>query len=132
MPMSITFLPPESRTNCWQVSVSAADAIMCTVSNLTWWPCFAKSKCEDRGVSVSSRCPKCQHERSAGQDACARCGLLVSLWEKFAATAHALDRVLAAPWTELEAAWTEDAAHARFLEAAAAADALDIAAAHYR
>jgi hypothetical protein len=55
----------------------------------------------------------------------------VARWEGFAAdvpTHPALDR----PWAEVEAAWEDDTAHARFLEAAASADALDIAAARYR
>jgi hypothetical protein len=55
----------------------------------------------------------------------------VARWEGFAVvtpTHPALD----GPWAEVEAAWTDDSAHARFLEAAAAADALDLAAARYR
>lgn len=76
-------------------------------------------------------CPKCQKERLPGEDACARCGLLVARWEGYAVEAPthpALDE----PWRALEAAWGDDAAHARFLETAAAVDALDVAAARYR
>ena len=76
-------------------------------------------------------CPKCQKERLPGEDACARCGLLVARWEGYAVeepTHPALDE----PWRALEAAWDDEAAHARFLELAAAVDALDLAAARYR
>jgi hypothetical protein len=55
----------------------------------------------------------------------------VARWEGFALdvpTHPALDQ----PWAELVAAWDDDSAHARFLEAAATADALDVAAARYR
>jgi hypothetical protein len=55
----------------------------------------------------------------------------VARWDSFAAdvpTHPALDQ----PWAELQAAWEDDTAHARFLEAAASADALDVAAARYR
>lgn len=57
---------------------------------------------------------------------------MVVRWERFAAAAPPPDPVIDAPWAKLEAAWNEDGAHARFLDAAAAADALDVAAAHYR
>ena len=57
---------------------------------------------------------------------------MVAHWERFAASAPPPDPVIDAPWAKLEAAWDEDAAHAKFLDAAAAADALDVAAAHYR
>jgi hypothetical protein len=62
---------------------------------------------------------------------CPRCGLLVARWQGFALdvpTHPALDQ----PWEELLRAWDDDTAHARFLEAAASADALDVAAARYR
>jgi len=55
----------------------------------------------------------------------------VARWDGFALdipTHPALDQ----PWAELMAAWDDDTAHARFLEAAATADALDVAAARYR
>jgi hypothetical protein len=83
-------------------------------------------------VPVPSRCPKCQQERRDGASSCPRCGLVVVRWERFAATAPPIDPVLDAPWASLEAAWADDAAHSRFLDAAAGADALDVAAAHYR
>jgi hypothetical protein len=57
---------------------------------------------------------------------------LVARWERFAASAPPPDPVIDAPWAELEAAWDDDGAHAKLLDAAAAADALDVAAAHYR
>ncbi len=76
-------------------------------------------------------CPKCQRERRPGDDACARCGLTVTRWESFTdeVAAHpALD----AAWAELEPRWSDPDAHRRFIELAASADALDLAAAHYR
>jgi hypothetical protein len=57
---------------------------------------------------------------------------LVAHWERFAASAPPPDPVIDAPWADLQAAWDDDGAHAKFLDAAAAADALDVAAAHYR
>jgi hypothetical protein len=82
-------------------------------------------------VRLSTVCPKCQRERLPGEDACARCGLLVARWE-----GHSLEEpthpALDTPWVELEASWQEDAAHRRFLELAAGCDGLDVAAARYR
>jgi hypothetical protein len=66
-----------------------------------------------------------------GEDSCARCGLLVTRWEGFAVEEPnhpALDE----PWQTLQSEWNDDAAHARFLELASTADALDVAAAKYR
>jgi hypothetical protein len=57
---------------------------------------------------------------------------LVAHWERFAASAPPPDPVIDAPWAALEAAWDDDGAHTKFLDAAVAADALDVAAAHYR
>jgi hypothetical protein len=82
-------------------------------------------------VPLPTVCPKCQRERVPGEDACARCGLLVTRWEGFAAdepTHPALDE----PWAKLVDSWDDEAAHARFLELAAAFDGLDVAAARYR
>jgi hypothetical protein len=82
-------------------------------------------------MRLPTMCPKCQRDRQPGEDACARCGLLVARWDGFAAselTHPALD----VPWAELAAAWDDDTAHARFLELAATVDALDVAAACYR
>ncbi len=76
-------------------------------------------------------CPKCQRERRPAEDACARCGLAVARWESFTdgVTPHpAID----AAWTDLDARWSDADAHRRFLELAASADALDLAAAHYK
>ncbi len=76
-------------------------------------------------------CPKCQRERLPGEDACARCGLLVSRWEGFVIaepTLEALDQ----PWAELQARWGDAQQHARFIDLAASLDALDVAAARYR
>jgi hypothetical protein len=55
----------------------------------------------------------------------------VSGWDGYAVdvpTHPALDE----PWAALLSRWNDDAAHARFLELAATADALDVAAARYR
>jgi hypothetical protein len=66
------------------------------------------------------------------EDACARCGLLVTRWEGYA-TEEPTHPALEEPWKELEAGqWQDESAHARFLELAAAVDGLDVAAARYR
>jgi hypothetical protein len=66
-----------------------------------------------------------------GEDACARCGLLVTRWDGFAAEEPS-HPALEEPWQQLEAAWSDDAAHMRFLELAATFDGLDVAASKYR
>jgi hypothetical protein len=76
-------------------------------------------------------CPKCHTERRPGESACARCGLLVVRWESYR------DEVAPCPpvdeaWAALQTRWDDDAAHRHFLEAASRADALDLAARHYR
>jgi hypothetical protein len=76
-------------------------------------------------------CPKCQRERLPGEDACARCGLLIARWEGFANVEPSLP-ALDEPWAELVAAWDDAEAHDRFLDLAASFDALDVAAARYR
>lgn len=76
-------------------------------------------------------CPKCQRERLPGEDACARCGLLVARWEGFAVE-EPTHPALEEPWRAVEADWSNEAAHARFLEVAATVDGLDVAAARYR
>lgn len=83
---------------------------------------------------MPSHCPKCQRERRPGEDACARCGLLVTRWEGFEVEVPNLppgDPVGRA-WAALEGSWQDDAAHKRFLEQAATFDELDVAAAFYR
>lgn len=82
-------------------------------------------------MRLSTVCPKCQRERLPGEDACARCGLLVARWEGYAAEEPS-HSVLDGPWVELEARWGDDEAHQKFLEAAAGCDGLDFAAARYR
>jgi hypothetical protein len=82
-------------------------------------------------MRVLSHCPKCQLERRPGADGCARCGLLVTRWETFAAETPA-HPVLDPLWSALVSRWNDDGAHQRFLDAAAIADALDLAAARYR
>ena len=76
-------------------------------------------------------CPKCQRERLPGEDACARCGLLVARWEGFAVEEPS-HPALEEPWQKLQTEWHDDAAHARFLELASSVDGLDVAAAKYR
>lgn len=83
------------------------------------------------GVRLATACPKCQRERVPGEDACARCGLLVARWEGFA-VAEPTHPALEAPWQKLEQSWTDDAAHGAFLELAATVEGLDVAAAKYR
>ncbi|HWE28073.1 MAG TPA: hypothetical protein VHB97_08735 [Polyangia bacterium] len=66
-----------------------------------------------------------------GEDACARCGLLVARWDGFA-IADPTHPALEAPWQKLQETWNDDAAHSAFLELAATVDGLDVAAAKYR
>jgi hypothetical protein len=56
---------------------------------------------------------------------------LVARWDGFAVE-EPTHPMLEEPWARLQAAWGDDAAHARFLELAAAVDGLDVAAARYR
>src|SRR4051812_13463338 len=83
------------------------------------------------GVRLATACPKCQRERTPGEDACARCGLLVARWEGFA-FAEPTHPALEEPWKTLEASWGDDAAHTAFLELAATVEGLDVAASKYR
>lgn len=82
-------------------------------------------------MTVPRECPKCRHERQPGQDACARCGLLVARWEGFQPELPSLEPVDRA-WAELLASWSDEGAHRRFLELAAQVDGLDVAAALYK
>ena len=82
-------------------------------------------------MRVATSCPKCQRERVPGEDACARCGLLVARWEGFAVEEPA-HPALEEPWQKLEQSWSDDAAHSAFLELAATVEGLDVAAAQYR
>jgi hypothetical protein len=84
-----------------------------------------------KAMSVPPSCPKCQHPRKVGEDACARCGLLVTLWPGWSFERPA-SPVLDAGWAALEPAWADEAAHARFLELAASVGELELAAARYR
>jgi hypothetical protein len=82
-------------------------------------------------VRISTVCPKCQRERRPDEQACARCGLLVSRWESFV-TEPLEHPAVDAAWATLREHWEDSAAHRAFLEAASVADALDVAAARYR
>lgn len=82
-------------------------------------------------MRLPTACPKCQRERLPGEDACARCGLLVARWDGFAVEEPS-HPALEEPWRKLEAAWDDDQAHTAFLELAATVDGLDVAAAKYR
>lgn len=82
-------------------------------------------------VRLATACPKCQRERMPGEDACARCGLLVARWDGFAVE-EPTHPALEEPWKQLEQSWDEDAAHSAFLELAATVEGLDVAAAKYR
>jgi hypothetical protein len=82
-------------------------------------------------MRLVTACPKCQTERLPNARACPRCGLSVDRWEGFivAAPSHPLlDRL----WEEVVGHWENDQAHARFLDGAASAGGLDLAAARYR
>ncbi len=74
-------------------------------------------------------CPKCQRERRPDESSCARCGLSSANWDRYAPGAS---DVLDEAWADLQTRWNDDDAHRKFLETAAGADALDVAAAHYR
>jgi hypothetical protein len=82
-------------------------------------------------VRLATACPKCQRERRPGEDACARCGLLVARWDGFAVE-EPTHPALEEPWRALVGAWDDERAHTRFLELASMVDALDVAAAKYR
>jgi hypothetical protein len=84
------------------------------------------------GIVAPTACPKCGYERPPGADACPRCGLLASRWASFVPPTGAGNAGLDALWGRVEAAWGEDAPHARFLEHAATQGALHLAAARYR
>jgi hypothetical protein len=64
-------------------------------------------------------------------EACPQCGLLVARWEGFHLEVPSLEPVDRA-WAELEANWSDESAHKRFLELAAHVDGLDVAAALYK
>src|SRR5215470_10497176 len=76
-------------------------------------------------------CPKCGRERRPGDEACARCGLRVALWEGWKEEIPSIP-VLDEAWQKLQGEWNDERAHRRFIEQAAQLDALDVAAAHYR
>jgi hypothetical protein len=84
-------------------------------------------------MAIAAACPKCQRERRPGEDACARCGLVVTRWEGFAAVSVGLagHPLLDGLWAAVEADWNDGAAHERFLDQAASARRLDVAAARY-
>lgn len=82
-------------------------------------------------MGVSTVCPKCERERRPEEAACARCGLLVARWPRFQPPPIAHELVDAS-WAALEALWEDDSAHARFLDEASRAEALDVAATRYR
>lgn len=74
-------------------------------------------------------CPKCGAQRPAGQEACARCGLVFAL---FRPENLALPPPLEARWSELQAHWADAELHDAFLDACASADVLTEAARRYR
>ena len=82
-------------------------------------------------MRVPTTCPKCQRERRPGEEACARCGLLVVRWQGFVPELPSVPEADAA-WQALQGEWESADAHRRFLETASALDALDVAAARYR
>jgi hypothetical protein len=82
-------------------------------------------------VAVATVCPKCASDRPVGADSCPRCGLLVSRWSNFARP-EIHHPVLDTLWARVEAEWSDEGRHARFLDQAAVLGALDVAAARYR
>jgi hypothetical protein len=84
-----------------------------------------------RTMEPSTSCPKCFAVERPGLKACARCGLLVSRWATFSASLPE-DPRLDELWRALLADWQDPQRHARFLDEAAGASGLDLAAARYR
>jgi hypothetical protein len=74
-------------------------------------------------------CPKCVAPKSPSATACPACGLVFSNYQPGELQPSA---TLAAAWTALAAEWPSAAAHARFLQLAAAEDALPSAGRLYR
>src|SRR5579883_1192808 len=89
------------------------------------------SRAKMKTMAELGACPKCARVRQPGEDACARCGLLVTRWDGFVPDVSPHPLVDAA-WEALLASWEDDGAHKRFLELSVSAGALDLAAARYR
>ncbi len=77
-------------------------------------------------------CPKCGRASAPGEEACARCGLLIANFTAFAATVAPEPPELASAWQAAEAAWGEDGAHERLLGLATAHGFLPQLARRYR
>jgi hypothetical protein len=82
-------------------------------------------------MPLAANCPKCEHAREPGRDACAHCGLLVTLWDGYRAS-QGVHPMLDGLWAAVEADWGDEEAHARFVDQAVASGRLDVAAARYR
>lgn len=88
---------------------------------------------EDRDAEPArqQRCPKCQTH--VGQrPACPTCGLTADRMSTFASAREAASPELAATWQAALEAWTEQARHDAFVQAAAAAGAFAFAAGKYQ
>jgi hypothetical protein len=78
-------------------------------------------------------CPKCGKKRSAGTDACTRCGLVFSLWKTDqGAPGSRLDDVGEELWAKVRANWSDALAHEAFLKHCLVANTLAAAGRLYR
>jgi hypothetical protein len=78
-------------------------------------------------------CPKCGAPQTARGAACVRCGLAAARFATYVRDAHAsAPAALVELWELCRAAWGDPAAHDRFLQAAAIAEAYPYAASCYR
>lgn len=82
-----------------------------------------------RPAPQGPRCPKCGAARSAGDEACGRCGLVYAL---FKPENLALPAVVEELWSQLESDWNNPARHEAFIDACSRAGALVEAARRYR
>ena len=87
------------------------------------------------GSWPSPTCPKCGRSRADGAPACARCGLVFERWTQShdsARPARALDEKAEEMFRQLEAHWSDEAAHEAFLKHCATAGCLGPAGQKYR
>src|SRR5438876_2723135 len=83
-------------------------------------------------VAVESACPKCRRASRPGDLACARCGLLVARFARFAAERDGEPEELDRLWGECRDAWDQPAAHDRLLDGASRLEQLPALGRRYR
>lgn len=93
-------------------------------------PAAASERDEPPGEG-DPRCPKCQTQVGQ-QRACPTCGLAAERMSTFAAAREAASPALEACWQAALDAWTEQARHDAFVQAAAGAGAFAFAAGKYQ